>query len=145
MKSPHLLGVAVAIALAVPASSALGADWASVGTDANGAVQALAGDASGNTYAGGTFTATGGASAGRVARWDGTPWNTMGAARPPSSPVAGAVERGDRSPGTPGWAGREPPREPQPAGTGPPTPGTPVPSPTDVAAAAPGARGRTAA
>jgi hypothetical protein len=44
----------------------------------NGGVAALAGDAAGNLYAGGAFTAAGSVPTNRIARWDGGAWHTLG-------------------------------------------------------------------
>ena len=44
----------------------------------NGTVYALAVDGSGNLYAGGDFTNAGGASANRIAKWNGFSWSALG-------------------------------------------------------------------
>ena len=44
----------------------------------NSDVRALALDGSGNLYAGGFFTTAGGASANRVATWNGSSWSALG-------------------------------------------------------------------
>jgi hypothetical protein len=44
----------------------------------NGSVHALAVDASGNLYAGGSFTTAGGITVNRVAKWNGTSWSSLG-------------------------------------------------------------------
>ena len=58
--------------------SALGAGLGTITTGQAFTANALAVDASGNLYVGGTFTTAGGAPANRVARWDGTAWSTLG-------------------------------------------------------------------
>lgn len=59
-----------------------GASWNEVGgglTQTGGEiVYALAFDAAGDLYAGGTFTEIGGVAASRVARWNGTDWSDVG-------------------------------------------------------------------
>jgi LPXTG-site transpeptidase (sortase) family protein len=44
----------------------------------NSSVRALAVDASGNLYAGGSFTTAGGVAANRIAKWDGGTWSALG-------------------------------------------------------------------
>jgi len=41
-------------------------------------VYALAADASGNLYVGGSFTTAGGRTANHIAKWDGTSWSSLG-------------------------------------------------------------------
>lgn len=55
-------------------------NWISLGglPGANGTVRAAATDGSGNLYVGGDFTAVGGVSANRVARWNGSGWAALG-------------------------------------------------------------------
>lgn len=57
--------------------------WAALGTGGHGGATrtyALAFDTAGNLYAGGTFADMGGvADTARIARWDGSVWNSMGA------------------------------------------------------------------
>ncbi|MBL9148262.1 MAG: hypothetical protein JNM94_06155 [Phycisphaerae bacterium] len=60
-----------------------GTGWSPVGTGVDASVRALAefdtGDGSGaSLFAGGNFTSAGGASVGRVARWDGSRWTAVG-------------------------------------------------------------------
>ena len=56
--------------------------WSALGTGSNngvgGLVKTLACDASGNLYAGGSFTTAGGANANYIAKWNGTAWVTLG-------------------------------------------------------------------
>jgi hypothetical protein len=44
----------------------------------NGSVNALAIDASGNLYAGGSFTTAGGVTVNRIAKWNGSTWSALG-------------------------------------------------------------------
>jgi len=61
-----------------------GVAWSAMGTGMNfpskgrGPVYALVVDASGNLYAGGTFTNAGGMPANGIAKWDGTSWSALG-------------------------------------------------------------------
>ena len=59
-----------------------GTAWSSLGTGAangvNSPVRALAVAGNGEVYVGGQFTQAGGATASRVARWNGTAWSTLG-------------------------------------------------------------------
>jgi len=59
------------------------ADWISLNTGGipgvNGSVFAVAMDASGNLYAGGSFDAAGFAVANNIAKWDGSAWTNVGA------------------------------------------------------------------
>ncbi|GAB3877662.1 PE family protein [Hymenobacter segetis] len=59
-----------------------GTAWAALGTGIgtifSDYVYALAVDASGNLYAGGSFSRAGGVAASRVAKWDGLAWSAMG-------------------------------------------------------------------
>ena len=60
-----------------------GTSWSSLGTGAangvsNDFVYALAVAGNGDVYAGGGFTQAGGPSANRIARWNGTAWNSLG-------------------------------------------------------------------
>ena len=60
-----------------------GTAWSALGTGAangvvNGFVSALAVASNGDVYAGGAFTAAGGAAALRVARWNGSTWSRLG-------------------------------------------------------------------
>ena len=59
-----------------------GTAWSSLGTGAangvNGSVSALAIAGNGDVLVGGDFTQAGGVSAGHVARWNGSAWNTLG-------------------------------------------------------------------
>jgi len=52
--------------------------WNNLGSGMNSEVYALECDASGNLYAGGTFTNAGGIAANNIARWDGTNWTNLG-------------------------------------------------------------------
>src|SRR5256885_9677981 len=66
----------VVIALAPAASAAstvTDANWTPLGSGLNNAVYALAGSST-NLYVGGKFTAAGGVTANRVAKWDGRAW-----------------------------------------------------------------------
>ncbi|MFZ2654451.1 MAG: hypothetical protein WAX69_06005, partial [Victivallales bacterium] len=51
--------------------------WSALGTGISNNVYALAGDPSGNIYAGGRFTTAGGGSANNIAMWNGA-WNAFG-------------------------------------------------------------------
>ncbi|HCE43232.1 MAG TPA: hypothetical protein DET40_06770 [Lentisphaeria bacterium] len=51
--------------------------WSALGTGINNNVYALAGDPSGNIYAGGRFITAGGGSANNIAMWNGS-WNAFG-------------------------------------------------------------------
>jgi hypothetical protein len=53
--------------------------YTALGAAGNGLVRGLAVAADGNLYATGNFTSIGGVAANRVAYWDGTAWNAMGA------------------------------------------------------------------
>jgi|GEM_PF-790024 len=59
-----------------------GTSWSSLGSGTtNGVsatVRALAVDGSGNVYAGGDFTAAGGAAASYIAKWNGSSWSSLG-------------------------------------------------------------------
>jgi hypothetical protein len=60
-----------------------GNDWAPLGSPPNtgvtgGYINSIIMDASGNLYAGGTFTSAGGQPANRVAKWDGNAWTAFG-------------------------------------------------------------------
>lgn len=56
-----------------------GSNWSALGTGMNGAVNALAVDASGNVYAAGTFTAADGvANTAYIAKWNGAAWSALG-------------------------------------------------------------------
>lgn len=55
-------------------------EWQALGTGANGLVRTIAIAPNGDIYAGGDFTSMGGvANTERIARWDGTAWNGLGA------------------------------------------------------------------
>lgn len=55
-----------------------GATWSAVGTGLVSNVYALATDAGGNLYVGGSFTYAGDVNAARMARWNGTTWSSLG-------------------------------------------------------------------
>ena len=71
-----------------------GTTWRPVGGGTSNAgagthsVDALAVDTNGNVYAAGIFTAAGGVSASRIAKWDGTSWSALG------SGLSGSVVNG---------------------------------------------------
>jgi len=55
-----------------------GSSWSPLGTGLQSYVLALAVDSSGNLYAGGQFTTTGGVPANYIAKWDGSSWSALG-------------------------------------------------------------------
>lgn len=73
------MAVGAGLALASTASAAV---WFPVGAGVSGpnaSVNAIATDAAGHVFAGGTFTQAGGTAVSNVARWDGTNWHPMDA------------------------------------------------------------------
>ena len=71
-----ILAIIAALTLcARPGSSQV---WTNLGSGFDGYVYALARDAGGNIYAGGTFTHSGGTPLGAIARWSGTNWAGLG-------------------------------------------------------------------
>jgi len=63
------------------------ANWSALGSGVNGDVYTFAIDASGNVFAGGSFTTAGGAAANNIATWNGSSWLALG------SGVQGPVQK----------------------------------------------------
>lgn len=74
--APRILVLGLAAICSMP-PSVLGTTWQPVGADANADVYSVASDGA-RVYAGGIFTAIGGASAQRIAKWTGTAWQPLG-------------------------------------------------------------------
>ena len=58
--------------------SGSGSGWSALRTGVGGTVNALAIDSAGSVYVGGGFTTADGATANRIAKWDGTAWSALG-------------------------------------------------------------------
>lgn len=55
-----------------------GAEWSTLSSGANGVVNAVLVDSSGNLYIGGSFTSVGGVSVSNIAKWNGSVWSALG-------------------------------------------------------------------
>lgn len=79
LSSPRTVFVASALALAGSLQAQCTYSWpASFGSGFNDVANCATVDRCGDLIVGGRFTTAGGASAARIARWDGSSWNTLG-------------------------------------------------------------------